>query len=206
MRCAGSLVRKVPQQSQHQNLTTMKIQDAATSPRPQLIEARPEDQQTLANLLELYIHDFSEFHAVSIGLDGRFGYPKLPLYWSEPGRHAFLIKVDGNIAGFVLVERGSQVSGSASSWEIAEFFVLRGYRRRGIGSEIAQAVWRRFPGSWEIRVMRSNGAAFQFWERAINDFTGEAQRSSRVGQNGKLWDVFSFIAEAQHKRDQAQLP
>ena len=38
----------------------------------------------LSNLLELYSHDLSDVFALEPGADGRFGYEKLPLYWSEP--------------------------------------------------------------------------------------------------------------------------
>lgn len=36
----------------------------------ELIFATPEQQPILANLLELYIHDFSEFHDVELEPDG----------------------------------------------------------------------------------------------------------------------------------------
>lgn len=125
----------------------------------EIIPAAAEQQPILANLLELYAHDFSEFHDLDLGPDGRFGCKRLPLYWSEPGRHPFLVRVDGKLAGFVFVKRGSEVSGDETVWDMAEFFVVRGYRRRGIGTEIAHEVWKRFPGLWEVRVMQSNNAA-----------------------------------------------
>ena len=70
--------------------------------------ATAADDTLLANLLELYIHDLSAaFPDVALGPDGRFGYPPLPLYWSEPDRRfAYLIRVDGRTAGFVLATRG----------------------------------------------------------------------------------------------------
>ncbi|HYL98957.1 MAG TPA: GNAT family N-acetyltransferase, partial [Blastocatellia bacterium] len=99
----------------------------------EVLPASFEQMPILANLLELYIHDFSELIDLKIGPDGRFGYPRLPLYWKEPNRYPFLIKVDGHWAGFALVSRGSQVSADEEVWDLAEFFVLRGYRRLGIG-------------------------------------------------------------------------
>ena len=135
--------------------------------RLEVIRALPEEQPILANLLELYAHDFSEFHDVHIGADGRFGYPRLPLYWSEPDRHPFLVWWDGQLAGFVLVKRGSEISGDKVIWDMAEFFVLRIHRKRGVGTQVAHDVWTRFPGLWEVRVMQSNGSANQFWARAI---------------------------------------
>ncbi len=39
----------------------------------QVIPATADQAPILANLLELYAHDFSEFHDLDIGEDGRFG-------------------------------------------------------------------------------------------------------------------------------------
>ena len=85
----------------------------------------------LSNLLELYIHDLSSsFPDLEIGPDGRFGYSRLPLYWSEPSlRFPFLIRAGGRLAGFALATRGSPASDDPSVFDVAEFFVLRRYRR-----------------------------------------------------------------------------
>jgi predicted acetyltransferase len=158
----------------------------------EVIPARAEQEPILVNLLELYAHDFSEFHDLDLGSDGRFGYGDLPLYWREPNRRPFLVRVNGNWAGLVLLKRGSVMSGNETVWDMAEFFVIRGYRRRGIGTEVAHEVWRQFPGRWEVRVMQSNHAAYPFWEHAIAAFTGEAIHSVRVENGGNCWHLFSF--------------
>jgi predicted acetyltransferase len=165
------------------------------SPELEVIPATAEQQTTVANLLELYAHDFSEFHPLEIEATGRFGYPSLPLYWSELGRYPLLIKIAGNLAGFVFVKRGSEVSGNLTVWDMAEFFILRGYRRRGIGTQVAHEVWRRFPGPWEVRVMQSNLSAHHFWDRAISAFTGEAPRPVFAEKGGKHWKLYSFNSE-----------
>jgi predicted acetyltransferase len=158
----------------------------------EVIPAARDQQPILSNLLELYVHDLSECHDLELGADGRFGYKHLPLYWGESNRYPFLVKMDGKLAGLVLVKRGSDISSDETVWDMAEFFVVRGCRRRGVGTEIAHEVWRRFPGSWEVRVMESNHSAHQFWEWAIAVFAGEAIRSVRVEKGGKCWRVFSF--------------
>ncbi len=117
---------------------------------------------------------------------------RLPLYWTEPDRHPLLVRVDGKWAGFVLVKRGSEVSGDANVWDVAEFFIVRRYRRRGIGMSVAHEVWRRFPGRWEVRVMEANLTAREFWQRAITSFTGKVNFSVQVEKNGKLWHLFAF--------------
>lgn len=146
----------------------------------------------VANLFQLYAHDFSEFHSVEPGPDGRFGYPDLPLYWNEPGRYPFLIKVDGKLAGFALIRKLSPMAGSDAIWDMAEFFVLRAYRRRGVGMEAACSLCRQFPGPWQVRVMRTNQTAHRFWQRAIAEFAGDAVSSTSTEKAGELWDVFRF--------------
>lgn len=162
----------------------------------ELIRAGTEHEPIVANLLQLYAHDFSEFHNVLLGTDGRFVYKDLPLYFREPTRNAFLVKHEGKWAGFVLVQRGSQISDDAGVWDMTEFFVLRAYRRRRIGTEIAHEVWRNFPGKWEVRVMEANLPAKQFWKRALKRYTGAEIASVRLEKDGSFWQVFSFYSSA----------
>jgi predicted acetyltransferase len=157
-----------------------------------VIPAQAEQSAVMANLLELYAHDFSEFHEVHLGEDGRFGYPSLPMYWSDPQRFPFLIRIDGRLAGLALVKRGSEVSGRSAVWDMAEFFVTRGFRRHGVGMQAAHEVWRRFPGPWEVRVMQSNLSAQAFWAAAISAFVGETNLPTRFEKGGDSWSVFSF--------------
>ncbi|HEX8293404.1 MAG TPA: GNAT family N-acetyltransferase [Pyrinomonadaceae bacterium] len=157
-----------------------------------VIPAPPEQAPVLANLLELYAHDFSEFVDLKLGPDGRFGYEHLPLYWEEPGRHPFLIQAGGQLAGFVLVRRGSEISRDAGAWDVAEFFVARGFRRLGVGTKAAHELWRKFPGRWEVRVMERNRKAKAFWERAVKDFVGEPVVPVTFDEGGTVWHVFSF--------------
>jgi predicted acetyltransferase len=169
----------------------------------ELVAATADQEPILANLLELYAHDFSEISDLRLDPDGRFGYAPLPLYWRESNRHPFLVKVDDTLAGFVLVKKGSEVSGDENVWDVAEFFIARGYRRRGIGMKIAHAVWARFPGRWEVRVMESNTEAKEFWQSAITSFTGEVSSSAWVEKGGKCWHLFSFESENADQQPQA---
>ncbi|MFP5265583.1 MAG: GNAT family N-acetyltransferase [Blastocatellia bacterium] len=161
----------------------------------EVVAATADQESILANLLELYAHDFSEISNLRLNSDGRFGYAPLPLYWRESNRYPLLVKVDDTLAGFVLVKKGSEVSGDEDVWDVAEFFIARGYRRRGIGMKVAHEVWRRFPGRWEVRVMESNTPAKGFWESAIASFIGEVRSPARVEKAGKCWYLFSFESE-----------
>ncbi|MEP7124117.1 MAG: GNAT family N-acetyltransferase [Byssovorax sp.] len=166
-----------------------------------LTEAAQSDAPLLANLLQLYIHDLSEaFPNIVLGPDGLYSYPKLPLYWSEPERRfPFLIHADGQIAGFLFATRGSPASDDPEVLDIAELFILRRYRRSGVGRDAALLLWSRLPGQWTVRVSEGNPAAIPFWARIIADFThGTATVSARPG-NPNPWRVFSFESARTHE-------
>ena len=61
----------------------------------ELIRAGAEHQSALGNLLELYIHDFSELVPIDVADDGRYGYKSLPLYWSDNSLLPLLARLDG---------------------------------------------------------------------------------------------------------------
>jgi predicted acetyltransferase len=114
----------------------------------------------IERLLELYCYDFSEFNGSDVDADGAYRYPYSGLYWSEPERVPFLMRAGGRWAGFALV-RGGEVH------DMAEFFVMRKYRRTGLGRAAAEQIFARFPGPWTVRQQISNPAATTFWRAAI---------------------------------------
>jgi len=158
----------------------------------EVVRAPGQQQAVVANLLELYAHDFSEFLDIKPGEDGRFGYKNPELYWSDAERHPLLVRLDGVWAGVILVKKGSQVSEDPDVWDMAEFFVLRGFRRSEIGTRIAMDVWRKFPGRWEVRVIGRNEAAVQFWRQAVSLFAGDSASASQFEKDGGRWHLFSF--------------
>lgn len=126
----------------------------------------PERREVVANLFQFYVHDFADFwvsRQADFQEDGRFGrYPPLDGYWDHPGGEALLIRIRGQLAGFVLINREGH-SGLACDFNMGEFFVGRPYRREGLGRSAALAALRARPGLWEIAVARRNLAAQAFW-------------------------------------------
>ncbi len=135
--------------------------------------AAREDLPRLRALFTLYAYDFSELLGLDVDDDGGFTVPALEAYWAEPGRHPFLIRVDGKLAGFALVNARSRLTGDDGVHDLAEFFVLRRYRRRGVGERAAAWLFERFRGRWEVRQKPENLAATAFWRRVIGRHTGE---------------------------------
>jgi predicted acetyltransferase len=137
----------------------------------QVTPAAADDRERLRALLELYVYDFSELCGLDVGDDGRFRVPTIDHYFADPRCHPFLLRADERLAGFALVQGKSRLSGDESVYDMAEFFVLRRYRRRGVGERAAQALFARFTGPWEVREREGNDGATAFWRRAIGRYT-----------------------------------
>ncbi len=136
----------------------------------EIVPAALDDKPILQRMMELYQYDFSEFEHNDLDSHGCYGYPYLDLYWSEPGRHPFLIRVDGRLAGFALVNQWARLP--KTDWSVAEFFILRKYRRNGVGKAAAFFIFDQFHGRWEVSQFDSNPSSQVFWRRVITEYTG----------------------------------
>jgi predicted acetyltransferase len=165
-----------------------------------LVPATAADAPLLSNLLELYMHDLSAVFAIELGADGRYGYERLPLYWSKPESHfAFLLRSGSRTVGFALVMRGSPAGEHPDDLDMSEFFVLRSHRRSGIGQRAAFLLWDRLPGQWVVRVAERNAPALAFWENAVRDYTRGVYREKEHPGKTQMFRVFSFrSANAAH--------
>jgi predicted acetyltransferase len=140
--------------------------------------AGPEEQARLAALFELYVYEFSAMLGIDVEDDGRFRVPPMDAYWADPRRHPFLIRVQDKLgdklAGFALVHEQSRLTGDFGVCDVAEFFVMRKYRRHGVGERAAHWLFDRFRAPWEVREKAANEAATAFWRHAIGRYTGGA--------------------------------
>jgi predicted acetyltransferase len=77
---------------------------------------------------------------------------------------------------------------SASAFSMAEFFIARSWRRRGIGAEAVRLLFDRFAGQWLISEHVRNTAAVQFWRRVVAAYT-RGRYQERI-QNGEVEQHF----------------
>lgn len=139
--------------------------------------ARADEAPIVANLMQFYIHDFSELWfdrevEGELGPDGRYSdYPDLGSYWTDPTRQAWLFRVRGLPVGFALVNDLAHAPTPVNR-AVAEFFVVRKHRRRGVGIAAAHALFGSAWGVWEAAVVRRNAGALAFWRRAAQSYPG----------------------------------
>jgi predicted acetyltransferase len=139
----------------------LSINPAALSERP-----------VVDNLLQYYLHDFSEITTVTMDDQGRFEYPYLAHYWRDPDRWPLLIRQDSEIVGLALVRKEADPTDGSPHLEMAEFFILRRHRRMGLGCAAARLIFKRFSGAWQVAVLHSNDPAQAFWQTVITMHVG----------------------------------
>ncbi len=152
--------------------------------------AEPEQKPVLENLFQLYTHDFSDFWGGledgELQEDGRFPqYIYLDSYWTDADRTPILIRVEGFLAGFALINRFSH-SGLPLDHAVAEFFIARKHRRFGVGLAAAVKIMGHRPGQWEMAVARKNTGALPFWRKVAADVAGTDVEE--IDRDGDLWN------------------
>jgi predicted acetyltransferase len=133
--------------------------------------AREDEEQVLRNLVQLYAYDFAEILGFDIPDSGRFPDAIADDCFAGAGRHPFFIRVDEHLAGFAIVDARSRLTGDPTVRDVAEFFVARRHRGRGVGATAAHTLFTRFGGRWEVREKTENVGAIAFWRKVIDRYT-----------------------------------
>jgi predicted acetyltransferase len=127
------------------------------------------------NLLQFYLHDLSQFRFTRPDESGRINRDdRFATFFMDPNRCAYLFRDDSGPVGFGLV-RGL----TEDRRLMAEFFVVRGVRRLGVGRHAALAMLRRHVGVWEIPFQDENVGAARFWRELALAAVGEKWTEDR---------------------------
>jgi predicted acetyltransferase len=104
-----------------------------------------------------------------------------------------VIVKDEQTAGFALIVRPPPAPQAtpAIDFRLSEFFVLRNFRRLGIGRDAATLIFNRFAGQWEVTEYARNAGAVNFWRQVIRAYTrgAYAERSA----DGEVRQVFRSV-------------
>ncbi|MFN0093419.1 MAG: GNAT family N-acetyltransferase [Dehalococcoidia bacterium] len=140
--------------------------------------ATPEQKPVLRGLLACYLHDLSEFDGRDFTDFGEFSFPELDHYWVErEDRFPILIRVEGRLAGFALVKK------CEATWSMADFFILRKFRRQKVGAAAALKILPGFVGPWTVQSDKLNAPARTFWQRVIRAQTQDDYSETANGSH-----------------------
>ena len=162
----------------------------------ELILMKEEDKSLLVRLMELYNYEFTRYDDEDINEYGYYGYSHIDDYWNEDGRFPYLIRVDGKIAGFVLICPHCRYISGENTRCIGEFFVMIKYRGMGVGKYAATQVFRKHPGLWEVCYMKNNTPAATFWKKVITAYTDDYKR---CGSESDEMQGYIFNNSAQYR-------
>ena len=149
----------------------------------------------LRNLFEHYLHDMAQWFEFDTELDGRYSYPTNEVW--EKGYDVYFAYAESMPIGFGLVGSAESWTGNAAMRDMDEFFVIRRYRRHGVGATFANHLWDQYPGDWLVRVLQGNLPAMPFWRGIIAARTENAFREEVCTSNQRLWSYFTFKSTPQ---------
>ena len=87
-------------------------------------------------------------------------------YWTHPRWSAHLLRWDGVVAGFALIEASEALD---NAQELADVFVLKRYRRRGIARAVALHFLSHRVVPWTIVVFDEAMDAQAFWKSMFKE-------------------------------------
>lgn len=154
------------------------------------IEPHTSGSPVLGNLWPLYVHDLSEFDAKDPNRHGVLGEDdgvrtiaeqalRQDTWSSEPqALFPYIIMADDRPVGFNLIAARSRLPpGIDADFVVHEFFVLRAFRGRGIGTRAARSGFDAHRGRWEVVTYPQHSRAISFWRGVIGRHVGTFSES-----------------------------
>lgn len=164
----------------------------------EVVPANAEDHSIMLNLARFYAYEISEFvpHKKNweqsqdglhdLGID-------FEKYWEKENCFPFLVRYQGEWVGFMIVDK--EGSNSETDFNMAQFFVLRRFKSKGIGRYMAYYCFNHFQGEWEITVMPGNEGAYRFWRTILKQYTNNNLEESTLhfsNKNNMKKNIFRF--------------
>ena len=141
-----------------------------------IIPATLNNYPTIQNMARFYVYDMSEYlgdlEGWELPEDGLYECLDFKKYFEAKDTHPFLIRKDKELVGFIIIDKKG--SGETIDFNMAQFFILRKFKNKGIGRYIAKECFNKFKGTWEVMVMPGNKGAYQFWKNCITSYTNNS--------------------------------
>lgn len=153
------------------------------------------DRQWIEGVYRDYLDDLGLLNTGIFPALGEVGHrepDQLQRWFMDTSATLLTILDDGQPAGFALVARDARAS-RESDFRMAEFFVAKSHRRRGVGRSAVRLILNRFAGRWEIVEYSRNPNAVKFWRNVVSGYTlGEFRERNANGE------VRQYFTSARH--------
>jgi len=161
----------------------------------QIIPATISDCPIVQNLARFYVYDRSGFMSWGCEEDGNFECIDFKHYFAQPDHKSFLIKVNDELAGFVLIDK-KQITNQKVDWNMGEFFIIAKFQGTGVATKVVHQTFADHKGKWSVGVMTENIKALKFWHRIISQITnGHFLEIKKFAQNEDEYDMIVYYFE-----------
>ncbi len=99
----------------------------------------------------------------------------------------FIIQKSHKIIGFAMVSTHLRFNDKGRA--IAEFHIQKDHEGNGHGRALAEYVFDRFSGQWEVALTPKNKGAMGFWKQVVSTYTS----GDFVEKNKPSTDIYGFL-------------
>ena len=129
-----------------------------------LEDVNSNDRDILYRLLQYSLFEESANDLNEMNDSAVFEYKYFDRYFTDSDRDAYFIREKGSkkLLGFAMVNTYLQIYNEGHS--IAEYMVIPKYRRNNIGKNVANILFDKYKGNWEVRPSYNSKSAYLFWK------------------------------------------
>lgn len=168
--------------------------------KPEIILATLNDYPMIQNMARFYVYDMSRYCGShypgwECPENGLYECDDFKHYFENPDNKTYLIKVNNEIAGFVLLDKLEILP--ETDFNMGQFFILAKFQNCGIGQEVALEIFNTYKGKWSVGAIPQNIKALQFWRKVIDQYTAsnftEEEMTSNQLKNAECSDPYPKI-------------
>lgn len=152
----------------------------------ELVPATIDYYPLIQNMARFYVYDMARYCGHLKGWEcpanGLYECDDFKKYFDDSDSNIFLIKIADEIAGFAIVNKLKIMP--EINHNMGEFYIVSKFQSKGIGEQVAQMIFKKFPGSWSIGAIPENTKAVKFWRKVVDKVS-----------NGKYSEVFKTAEE-----------
>jgi predicted acetyltransferase len=153
-----------------------------------ITKVEQDGKEILKNLMTLFLHDLSEFNSnlTMNPTNGLFEFDVFEWFFEKEGLTPFFIHVEDRIIGFILLQSGPFSNQEFADYVLNSFFILKKYRRKGLGRAACQLFFEQFPGRYAISQILTNTPAILFWRNLYQSLDIEFNEKEEIEEGLKV--------------------
>lgn len=137
----------------------------ASLPQPMsLVKIDEGNLNIYKNLTQAYEAEFSPLTHKEPNTEGVFEPDTLPFYPYT----GYLLYHKTIPAGFCVVNVEGEIN------DVAEFYIIPTMRKRNYGRLLAEYIFDKHPGQWQVRQIEGAEHAIKFWRKVISKYTNNS--------------------------------